>query len=1209
MSQSFYQERDYAFGQAMLTLRTHIGMTQTGLAERLGITRKAMNRWEAGDAYPKVSHLKALLAFALEQRAFPSGREEEEIRTFWHIAHQKVLLDEGWLQEVLGQQPIEEMSNTQQPRVDWSDALAVPSFYGRVEERAMLTQWVVEEHCQVVSVLGLGGIGKSALVVSVMHQVAEHFQVVIWRSLRDLPSCEALLDECLQILAPKVLQDVSVSLEKRLGGLLECLRNTRVLLVLDNLEALIEEGQSTGSMRPGYEAYSQVLRRIAETEHQSCLLLTSREKLVDLVPLEGNKAPIRALRLARLTVDACVHLLAEKDIVGSAAERTHLIEAYAGNPLALKIVSQTIVELFAGSIAPFLEQGEVIFGGVRELLRTQYARLADLEQTVMCWLAIVREPVTMSELRTMLVVPRPSGELLEALDGLLRRSLIERGRHPGSFTLQSVVLEYVTMQLVAEASDELGQERLVRLLQHGLSQASSKYYVRQTQERLLLTPLLARLQSMPLSHATVEEHLCSLLDHLRTWTENAQGYGPANLITLLRVLRGNLCGLNLSQLSIRGAYLQSIEMQDTTLAGALLRETAFTEVFDAPWVVTISSNGLYWAGGCRRGGVRVWREGGKILHLGWQAHTDMVQVLAVSPDGAALATGSWDGTLKLWDLKNGNLLWMVQHTSNIQSIAFAPDGATLASGGDDAAIRLWDVHKGHSLQNLSGQNSPVYALAWSLDGSLLVSGSFDGEIRLWEMQGAQPGSSRRIFTGHTAPVRSLAFAPDGRTLASGSFDQTVKLWDMDSGDVRQTLVGHMDLVNAVAWSMDGRILASCSRDQTIWLWDVKRGSYSMILYGHTAAVNAITFTSDGRSLLSVSEDNTLRMWDVESGQCIRIKQGYSVTLYDVAWSPDSTHLASAGSDRLVSIWESTGRTAPKLLRGHKSRAFGVGWSPDGSWLASSGWDNVIQIWNATTGASVRVMRDLDDPYTCFYGVAWSPDGQQLACGNNRQEVQMWEVSTGTRQWVAGEQTASARRVARSPDGMLLASSGDDGIVYLWNASDGLLLKQLRGHQGKVNDVAWSCDGKWLASGGGNQGQEELFVWDIHSEERVRVLSGHPGIGYAVAWSQNGAMLISGGSDGMLRWWHRQSGECIRVCQAHQGPIQRLQVSPDGNWLASCSDDGAIHIWDFEGGDLVHTLRRDRPYERLNISGIRGATEAQKMTLCALGAFEKTGIGQ
>jgi WD40 repeat protein len=131
----------------------------------------------------------------------------------------------------------------------------------------------------------------------------------------------------------------------------------------------------------------------------------------------------------------------------------------------------------------------------------------------------------------------------------------------------------------------------------------------------------------------------------------------------------------------------------------------------------------------------------------------------------------------------------------------------------------------------------------------------------------------------------------------------------------------------------------------------------------------------------------------------------------------------------------------------------------------------------------------------------------------------------------------------------------------------------------------------------------LFVWDMHSGERVRVLSGHPGIVYAVAWGQTGAVLVSGGSDGMLRWWDSQSGECVRVCWAHRGTVQRLQVSPNGNWLASCGDDGATHIWDLEGGDLLRTLRRDRPYERLDISGAKGLTQAQRASLYALGAIE------
>jgi len=198
---------------------------------------------------------------------------------------------------------------------------------------------------------------------------------------------------------------------------------------------------------------------------------------------------------------------------------------------------------------------------------------------------------------------------------------------------------------------------------------------------------------------------------------------------------------------------------------------------------------------------------------------------------------------------------------------------------------------------------------------------------------------------------------------------------------------------------------------------------------------------------------------------------------------------------------------------------------------------------------------------------------------------------------------------------MLASAGDDGIVAVWNALDRSVLKQLRGHHGKVNDVVWSGDGKWLASCGGSQRQGdggEVLVWEMQSRERYpawgagnRVLSGHPGIVYTVAWGSTGAVLVSGGSDGMLRWWDVERGQCVQTRQAHEGTVQSLKVSPDGRTLASCGDDGAIHIWDIERGEQLRTLRRDRPYERLNIAGIRGLSEAQKASLCALGAFEGT----
>ena len=1224
MKRFSYGERDYAFGQTMLSLRTAIGLTQAGLAKLLGVSRKAISRWEAGETYPRAEHLKALLAFAVRQQVFPAGREAEEIRTFWHAAHQKMLLDELWLQELLGQRHtrltllvphVEETSNAEQvmalsvpeTRVDWSDALAVPSFYGRERELAILTQWVVQERCRVVSVLGLGGIGKSALAVDLMHRVAPHFEVVIWRSLRDAPAGEALLDQCLQVLAPQSLSLMPASFERRLGLLLEHLRTRRALLVLDNLETLLEEGVDTGRVRADYEGYDQLLRRVAQTEHKSCLLLTSREKPSDLVPLEGSRAPVRTLRLTSLDIDSCKLLLAEKEVAGSASDQERLIEAYAGNPLALNIVAQTIVDLFNGEIDPFLKQGEIVFGGVRELLDEQYTRLSAVEQTVLLWLAIVRDPVSLEELLAVLGAPLRRALVLEALEALRRRSLIERGQRLGSFTLQSVVQEYVTARLITELASEIEQGRPVRLIEHGLELATAKEYVRQTQERLIVAPLLAQLQKVFRGRTEVEGYLLALLDQLRAQEDDAQGYGPANVLALLRQLRGHLSGLDLSHLSIRGAYLRRVEMQNSSLVNAFLHETVFNEAFDVTWVVAISNNGQYWAAAGRRGEVRVWSEEGKVLHLAWQAHSDTVRALSFSPDGRALATGSWDGSIKLWGIESGALLWVNWFSENIECLAFAPDGRTLASGGDDATVKLWNATTGAHRQTLSGLGGPVFALAWSPDGRLLASGGVDRSIRLWEFTGMQPGTSVRVLTGHTDWVLGLAFAPDGTQLASGSWDNTVRLWDVASGISRQALTGHTDRVRAVAWSPDGRLLASCGFDQTIWLWDFDRNSYWMGLHGHTAGVYDIAFTPDSHSLLSGSEDGTLRVWDVERGRCVYIMQGYAVSLYDIAWSPDGTRLASAGSNTLVTIWDVEGLTRPGLLHGHRSLVYGMAWSPGGGLLASSGLDNAVRLWDATTGETRQVLRDPDHVNTLFYGVAWSPDGKFLASASYQQGIHLWEVTTGIRRWVGRGQPTRIRRVVWSPDGTQLASCGDDGSVCLWEASGGMMKASLPGHRGIVMSVAWSPDGTRLASGGGGRGSGELFIWDVQSGERLHAWSEPDAIVNALAWSPAGAVLLSGSSDGSIRWWDAQSGECLMIRQGHQGAVQSLRVSPNGQTLASCGDDNTIHLWNLQSGEHLRTLRHDRPYERLNISGVKGLTGAQKKTMRELGAIESAPV--
>src|SRR5260221_12346236 len=230
------------------------------------------------------------------------------------------------------------------------------------------------------------------------------------------------------------------------------------------------------------------------------------------------------------------------------------------------------------------------------------------------------------------------------------------------------------------------------------------------------------MQNVEHAGAEVEARLRELLDGLRG---RAQGYGPANLVALLRLLRGHLRGLDLSQLALRGVYLQGVELQDTNLSGALLRESVLTEAFDAIWTVAISKSGQYWATGSKRGEVRVWREAGQTLHLAWQAHTDIVVSIAFSPDERTLASGSLDGSAKLWEVESGAPLWTVGPTNGLLWLAFAPGGRTLASGGKGTTVRVGDAQLGTGPADLPDPGA-VVSQACSPGGRLLARGGLEG---------------------------------------------------------------------------------------------------------------------------------------------------------------------------------------------------------------------------------------------------------------------------------------------------------------------------------------------------------------------------------------------------------------------------------------------------------------------------------------------------
>ncbi|MGH2415637.1 MAG: NB-ARC domain-containing protein, partial [Microcystaceae cyanobacterium] len=332
-----------------------------------------------------------------------------------------------------------------QNKIDWGEAIDVSIFRGRQFELETLQQWIIDDHCRLVALLGMGGIGKTSLAIKLAQQMQEAFDAIIWRSLRNAPSLAMLLSELVQFVSHQ--QDSSADIRQ----LMHYLRASRCLLILDNVETILEPGKHAGHYRPEYEGYGELFRVIGETPHQSCLILTSREKPMEIATLEGSELSVRSLALKGCS-EAAQALLEAKGLSGSTAQKQHLAERYSNSPLAVKLVATSIQDLFDGEIEQFLAQDTVFFNSVRYLLSQQFERLSPLEATIMCWLAINREWTTFSALEADLVPPISRVELLEALESLSWRALIEK--QSGSYTQQPVVMEYMTDQLLTQIANE-----------------------------------------------------------------------------------------------------------------------------------------------------------------------------------------------------------------------------------------------------------------------------------------------------------------------------------------------------------------------------------------------------------------------------------------------------------------------------------------------------------------------------------------------------------------------------------------------------------------------------------------------------------------------------------------------------------------------------------------------------------------------------------
>lgn len=416
-----------------MPLRLSVRVTKAGIAavderrEKRGWSRSSL-------AFANAAHVSV----ATLKRFWREGLSEASAASIF-----KAVGIEDWQQYVESDQPRVAPVDGTPPKSIHDNVPDCPVFYGRSKELEFLTKGVLEEGYRMLALLGIGGIGKTALAIKLVERLAPQFEGVIWRSMRSAPALSEFLSDLIETITDSTSE--SSNSQRLIGEVIKQLQRRRILLVFDGWEELLG-GEAAGTYRAEYKDYNNLLMELKQRSLTSCVILTSREKQAGITVMDS----IRPYTVPGLeTVDA-FKLLSQKGLIFDPGEGKQLVDLYRGNPLALGLVASVIRDHFGYSIANFLHQRTVLVDeSMQTILDQQTCNLREAEQQILCALAQDPEPIDLAALGSRFPAPLSTSNLVSALGSLERRSLVERSTELGQtlYALQPVVRKYVQRSL------------------------------------------------------------------------------------------------------------------------------------------------------------------------------------------------------------------------------------------------------------------------------------------------------------------------------------------------------------------------------------------------------------------------------------------------------------------------------------------------------------------------------------------------------------------------------------------------------------------------------------------------------------------------------------------------------------------------------------------------------------------------------------------
>jgi WD40 repeat protein len=554
---------------------------------------------------------------------------------------------------------------------------------------------------------------------------------------------------------------------------------------------------------------------------------------------------------------------------------------------------------------------------------------------------------------------------------------------------------------------------------------------------------------------------------------------------------------------------------------------------------------------------------------------------AFSPDGRLVAcagTGR-DHAAHVWDVSTGAELYSLQHEGGVLSVAFSPDGRFIATGSMDGTARLWSTDTGlqlgepfvHESGSSGSRGNDVQMVSFSPDSTRLLTVGGNRFARVFDVirhVELFPGQLNNVVLVNTA-----RFSHDGKLIATAGASESVRIWDAANGKLLHTMAGNEgSRVVDVAFSPNDELLATASSNETLArVWDIAKEQPVAILTVHRSGVTSVAFSPSGQSVVTTGRDGKAYLAGPMGGFLQGPLNGHAGPVDGATFSPQGDLVATWSDDGSARLWRAEvgpfGGFPPadaRMLGSHElapsqRRGLAVAFSPNGRLVLSAGTDGTARLWSR--GGPTRILTH-DGPVNSG---SFSGDGKTVITASDDGTARVWRVRDG--HLLTTLRHGAAVTVARlDRSGRIAVTAGRDGRALLWNIRTASVLRSLE-FRDDVNDVEFSRDGRLVVAGSAD---ETAAVWRVSDGRTVR-LTGHTGSVLAATFSPDGRRVATAAADSTARIWNVRTGKG-RALVGHTDRVTAIAFSPDGRLLATASDDADARVWDGHLGTPLAVLR-------------------------------------